>query len=1258
MAKSSSLLADLSAYNSLTQSHTSNISLASSLSNHIVVSELKSFKSDLLYSSDQLIFQQPNPPNFLRDPRDIKPSRLPSKTSTIRFHGLRNQWYRLFDFSGFTSQFSFKQTLQNAIRPSSGLDLVQSQVSINIRDPTAYRSNRIVLFKGQASTNNTSPNYTCSRTSISRTIRCPLKWISLCTLLTLSAILFSFFHLHGDPKHCRMSYMTPSFTRLASFDTSPLASKYSLYLYHEHQVDTAFDCSGIPVLFIPGNAGSFRQVRALASASSVMHHSIALSPKANTSKSQNEDIKFDYFTADFQEDLTAFHGRALHDQAEYLNEAVLYILSLYSLCNDDTQIKSHTGLSHFPKPKSVILVGHSMGGIVARAMVTIPNYQKGSVNTIFTLSAPHGLPPFSCDEGIVKSYHQIEKYWEHSFNKSFNGTNPLASISVISVAGGSLDTTISSESTSVSSSVPASNGFTVFSNSIPHVWSGIDHQAIVWCDQFRNVFAAALREIVDISVPAKTKSLPERMSIFRKRFLGGFEKGVSESYLEKNARHSHRGAEKVINKNLSLSALSDSDTVIRLEDKAKAITTSTQRLSVENHGTNSEIYFLPIPPHGISKNMSFSLLTNGYLVPEPIDELDEIFVRGSKSDRDESRTGVYVLACRYPHIRATPSSSSTNLFNSITLEYNEAKSVKFQCKNIASNAFKMPHHDIRHGYHSPPGNSDYSSFLQYNVSQLINYDLIAIVDNSDAPTLRFINAEYSGYRNVTVTNPLIDFLKGVSVTLSGSRPMMVDISYTSVWSSLLAFRARVVENDLKDVRKRMFTNFIRQYSGHNYDSKYFLNLRNSSRLNITISGVAPFLPFKVKESDGPEGSLFYNSQGAYYHNLHLQVWSDASVAKEIRVILELDIPGSLGKLVMHYRAALSVFPAAIIGMVLIIQLRVLAASGCFISLTDGLNMFVSHQLLPVLAVVAIIPIVLSWPVAIYFLTFIEPDMNYMASYEKYGVFTDIRRNQFFLGLESSHLWFLGPVFIFLSIGVCYITSHVISFVIQILGFGFSGIKYLFFYRHFAGNNQQTRSQISIAEELTTSKLSLREALKEIAIGLLTLVAFLFVPCEFAFIVACLVQIATAIGAHTFLKNCPSSKALRAESFYNMAFSILMFMVFLLPIAVPVVVVWIRGISINRSFSFQNIHNSQSAILIFMCARLMEADYELLGPVSKPQCLLTELCIGFITFYALIFGITRAFMLCHLFSYFLASLGFLYTSNRPSLKDDFNFISTP
>ena len=91
---------------------------------------------------------------------------------------------------------------------------------------------------------------------------------------------------------------------------------------------------GVPVLFIPGNAGSYKQVRSLAAeAAHYWNQNIRPNPDA----ADEGKVALDFFTVDFNEDLTAFHGQTLLDQAEYLNDAVAYILSLYHNLNRDTK---------------------------------------------------------------------------------------------------------------------------------------------------------------------------------------------------------------------------------------------------------------------------------------------------------------------------------------------------------------------------------------------------------------------------------------------------------------------------------------------------------------------------------------------------------------------------------------------------------------------------------------------------------------------------------------------------------------------------------------------------------------------------------------------------------------------------------------------------------------------------------------------------------------------------------------------------------
>jgi glycosylphosphatidylinositol deacylase len=90
---------------------------------------------------------------------------------------------------------------------------------------------------------------------------------------------------------------------------------------------------GSPVLFIVGNADSYRQVRSLGSVAYRMG---------------DKQKQLDYFSIDFNEELSALFGGVLEQQTEFLAYAIQKILSLYKI------------------EKTIILVGNSIGGLLCR----------------------------------------------------------------------------------------------------------------------------------------------------------------------------------------------------------------------------------------------------------------------------------------------------------------------------------------------------------------------------------------------------------------------------------------------------------------------------------------------------------------------------------------------------------------------------------------------------------------------------------------------------------------------------------------------------------------------------------------------------------------------------------------------------------------------------------------------------------------------------------------------------------------------------
>ncbi|GFT89393.1 GPI inositol-deacylase [Trichonephila clavipes] len=160
--------------------------------------------------------------------------------------------------------------------------------------------------------------------------------------------------------------------------------------------------TGNPVLFIPGNAGSHRQVRSLASVALRMAHSL-------------HTTMFNFFAIDFNE-----------------------------------------------------------GGVVSKAVFSLPSFDPADISLILTLAAPHKQPVVTLDFALVNFYAKIKETWKYRLKKG------LMDIPIISIGGGHRDILVRSDLTSNHFQHKSSNDIEVLTASIPGVWVSTDHLAIVW----------------------------------------------------------------------------------------------------------------------------------------------------------------------------------------------------------------------------------------------------------------------------------------------------------------------------------------------------------------------------------------------------------------------------------------------------------------------------------------------------------------------------------------------------------------------------------------------------------------------------------------------------------------------------------------------------------------------------------------------------------------------------------------------------------
>jgi len=139
------------------------------------------------------------------------------------------------------------------------------------------------------------------------------------------------------------------------------------------------------------------------------------------------------------------------------------------------------------KRDSVVLVGHSIGGVVAKSLFARPGFDAGKVSVLLTLATPHG-PVLVADSQTRAFYDQVDAYW--AANRTVDPK--LSSVTFVSVGGGERDVQVRTGLTrSVHADVQA------ITTSSPAIWVSTDHRCIAWCKQLVLALNRALFSIVD-----------------------------------------------------------------------------------------------------------------------------------------------------------------------------------------------------------------------------------------------------------------------------------------------------------------------------------------------------------------------------------------------------------------------------------------------------------------------------------------------------------------------------------------------------------------------------------------------------------------------------------------------------------------------------------------------------------------------------------------------------------------------------------------
>jgi glycosylphosphatidylinositol deacylase len=793
-----------------------------------------------------------------------------------------------------------------------------------------------------------------------------------------------------------------------------------------------------------------------------------------------------------------------------------------------------------------------MGGIVARTMLIMPNYQSNSINTIITLSAPHARPPVSFDGDIVRTYKGINDYWRHSYSQKWAIDNPLWHVTLISIAGGGLDTVVPSDYASLASLVPETHGFTVFTSSIPNVWTGMDHLAITWCDQVRKSIVRALYEVTDVSRPTQTLPRAERMRGFKRWFLTGLE-DVTEKTLP----------------------LNEAKTLLTLEDN-NAIMAQGEKLVLRSLGRSKQkpkAYLMPVPPLGTPESRKFTLLTN------------------EKLDSPGEYGRIEVLFCSVYPLQA---GQSATLFSmNMDLSGDSSGSTRLACKNAASDVIALPA-STRHSTHPFKTEERPFSYLQYDLNDLAEHQFVAVVDKAGEHSTGWVIAEFSAApESVIRVNMGLQRLltTGLSFRLPAKRPMVMDIKLPALHSSLLAYNMHIGKQSCDT--GEAFAPLVRQYITDVHESKFFVNAKN---VNINLHGIAPYMPPPFLAKNPSNG-------------LSLQIWTDSTCDSSIEVTLKVDILGSIGKLWMRYRLVFAAFPLLVVALVMRQQFRVYDETAVFMSFAAGLNECLKSSLPFAFAALTFLSIALAgaqktaqstqhWPLNGRF-------SNGTNSF-------DYTNNELLLGSEDTFFWFLVPLFGIMCVSMCVAVNYVALAVTYLFALLYSVLR-----SSTMRNDEGRRTPTAFAVTSTRQRV--------VTTCILLSLVSTVIPYHFAYMVLCIVQIATCVRGFKLAKD---SRLDTNYNFYNYAHSVLILMIWILPINLPVLVVWVRNLAVHWLTPFSSHHNILSIMPFILLVETLSTG-RMVPRVQSRFRLFTGVLLFSIAAYAAVYGVTYAYVLHHL-----------------------------
>lgn len=193
-----------------------------------------------------------------------------------------------------------------------------------------------------------------------------------------------------------------------------------------------------------------------------------------------------------------------------------------------------------------------------------------------------------------------------------------------------------------------------------------------------------------------------------------------------------------------------------------------------------------------------------------------------------------------------------------------------------------------------------------------------------------------------------------------------------------------------------------------------------------------------------------------------------------------------------------------------------------------------------------------------------------------------------LGTQDPFLWFLVPLFGVISVGICIAGNYLITILMHVFAFVYGWTRSLLGgqvdsrYAPLSLHAQSTSLADSTTSRTTTfASTSGRQRLITTAILLLLITTL--IPYQFAYMVLTIVQLCTCVRALRLARDTHSGAH---YNFYNYTTSMLVLMLWVLPINMPVLIVWIHNLAVHWLTPFSTHHNLLAVLPLVLVVEVM------------------------------------------------------------------------